>query len=186
MGKDAIYLFIGAVEKVGGRAVHLGSLDEAVTYLAEHTDGSVLLPPCPSLTRHDLAARLRQIGQEVIDEDFRSRAPAAAAGVSGANFAIAATGTVVLDSTAEPLRLATTLPERHFVLLDPRKIIADSAAAVPLLRRLHQQLPQAFLACLTGPSRTADIERVLTIGVHGPRELHVLICSGLSDNVLES
>ena len=68
---------------------------------------------------------------------------------------------MVLDSTAEPLRLATTLPLRHFVLLDPAKIVADSSAAVPLLRRLHDLRPRAFLAYITGPSRTADIERVL-------------------------
>jgi L-lactate dehydrogenase complex protein LldG len=122
----------------------------------------------------------------VVDRDFRRHAAAASAGLTGANFAIAATGTVVLESTDEALRLATTLPPVHFVLLDPRKIVADSTAAVPLLRRFHERLPQAFLAYITGPSRTADIERVLTIGVHGPKELHVLLCEGMSDDFMES
>jgi L-lactate dehydrogenase complex protein LldG len=108
------------------------------------------------------------------------------AGLSGANFAIAATGTVVLESSAEPTRLATTLPARHFVLLDPGKIVPDSRAAVPVLRQLHERLPQAFVAYITGPSRTADIERVLTIGVHGPKELHILLCAGMSADLLES
>src|SRR5690606_27604636 len=97
---------------------------------------------------------------------------AAAAGVTGANFALADTGSVVLESTDEAIRLATTLPERHFVLLDPRKILPDGLAAAPILRRFHQHSERNFLAYITGPSRTADIERVLTIGVHGPRELH--------------
>lgn len=186
MGKDAVNDFVAAFEKVGGRAVFPADLEAAAAYLAQHSGGPLLLPPSPSLLRCDFAARLNAAGCQVIARDFRAAAPSAAAGVTGVNFAIAATGTLLLDSTAEALRLATTLPERHFALLDPRKIVADSTAAVPLLRRLHQQLPQAFLACLTGPSRTADIERVLTIGVHGPRELHVLICSGLSDDILES
>jgi L-lactate dehydrogenase complex protein LldG len=178
--------FIAALEKVGGRVVHLADLDGVATYVADHVTGSVLLPPCPSLVRNALAIRLRAAGLEVVADDFRRLAPAAAAGLTGANFAIAATGTVVLESTAEALRLATTLPATHFVLLDPRKIVADSSAAVPLLRQLHHCLPQAYLAYITGPSRTADIERVLTIGVHGPKALHVLLCDGVSDDVLES
>jgi L-lactate dehydrogenase complex protein LldG len=178
--------FIGALEKVGGRAVHLADLDGVAAYVADHVSGSVLLPPCPSLVRNALAERLQAAGVAVVAADFRRLAPVAAAGLTGANFAIAATGTVVLESTAEALRLATTLPATHFVLLDPRKIVADSTAAVPLLRELHRHLPQAYLAYITGPSRTADIERVLTIGVHGPKELHVLLCEGLSADVLES
>ncbi|NJC88427.1 MAG: lactate utilization protein [Desulfuromonas sp.] len=178
--------FLAALEKVGGVAVCCGTLQQAVACLAERVRGPLLLPPSPSLQRLDLAGQLRAAGVEVVSADFHQRAPAAGAGLTGANFAIAATGTVVLESTAEATRLATTLPEQHFVLLDPRKIVADSSAAVPLLRQLHARLPQTFLAYITGPSRTADIERVLTIGVHGPKELYVLLCEGVSDDLLES
>ena len=178
--------FVAAAEKVGAVARACATLEQVVAYLAERVQGALLLPPCPSLQRLDLASRLRKAGVVVVDGDFRSRAPAAAAGLTGSNFAIAMTGTLVLESTAEAVRLATTLPETHFVLLDPRKIVADSTAAVPLLRQLHQCLPQTYLAYITGPSRTADIERVLTIGVHGPKELHILLCEGVSDDFLES
>ena len=173
--------FRGALEKVGGIAVACSGPEEVIGYLAARVRGSLLLPPCLNLQRLDFAARLRAAGVAVVDSDFRRHAPDAAAGLTGADFAIAATGTVVLESTAEAVRLASTLPPVHFVILDPRKIVADSAAAVPLLRSFHQSLPQAFLAYITGPSRTADIERVLTIGVHGPKELHVLLCAGVAD-----
>ena len=178
--------FLKALEKVGGVAVTCGMPQQVVASLAERVRGPLLVPPCPSLLRLDLANQLRAAGVEVIDADFRARAPTAGAGLTGANFAIAATATVVLESTAEALRLASTLPAVHFVLLDPRKLVADSTAAVPLLRQLHAHLPQAFLAYITGPSRTADIERVLTIGVHGPKELYVLLCAGVSDDIMES
>mgnify|MGYP001823287462 FL=1 len=130
-------------------------------------------------------ARLEAAGLDLVDEDFRSRGADAAAGLTGANFGIAATGTVVLESTDETVRITTTLPEKHFVLLDPRKILATADEAVPLLNDFHRQLPQAYLAYLTGPSRTADLERVLTIGVHGPAELHILLLEGVSEDLME-
>jgi len=173
--------FRAALEKVGGIVIDCASPGAAVDYLAQHAQGTLLIPSCPGLQHLDLANRLRTAGVEVIDADFRTHAPAAGAGLTGADFAIAATGTVVLESTVEAVRLASTLPPVHFVLLDPRKMVADSAAAVPLLRQLHARLPQLFLAYITGPSRTADIERVLTIGVHGPKELHVLLCEEVAD-----
>jgi L-lactate dehydrogenase complex protein LldG len=144
-----------------------------------------LLSPCVSLIRSGLPALLTETGAEVLQEGFREQGAAAAAGVTGANFAIAETGTVVLESTDEAVRIATTLPEKHFVVLDPRKILATADDAVPVLKTFHEKLPRAYLAYITGPSRTADIERVLTIGVHGPSELHILLLDGMSEDLLE-
>ena len=179
-------IFMAAARKVGAVVEEVADMAAAAAYVSARAGGALLFPPCPSLQRAGLADRLRASGVSVIDGELRSRGAAAAAGLSGANFAIAATGTVVLESTAEAIRLATTLPAKHFVLLDPAKIVPDSSAAVPLLRQLHARLPHTYLAYITGPSRTADIERVLTIGVHGPKELHILLCEGVSDDVLES
>ena len=177
--------FRDAAVKVGAEVHQLESVDEAAAYLAARLNGTLLYSGCPSLERAGLKAALQSTGVDCVDQGFRQAAPAAAGGVTGANFGIAATGTIVLESTDEAIRLATTLPDKHFVLLDPAKILESADAAVPLMRRFHEQLPQAYLAYLTGPSRTADIERVLTIGVHGPVELHILLLEGLSGDPLE-
>lgn len=177
--------FIAAARNVGAEVHVLADLAELVTYLDERIEGRLLLAPCPSLQRANLPAQLRSAGLDVVEDDFRTHGAAAAAGLTGANFAIAATGTVVLESTDEAVRIATTLPEKHFVLLDPRKILETADHAVPLLNDFHRQLPQAYLAYISGPSRTADIERVLTIGVHGPAELHILLLEGVSDDLME-
>ncbi len=177
--------FVEALNKVGGQVAEVATPADAAAYIAAHSAGSVLLPQQASLERAGLSEALAAAGLEVVTDAWREHAPAADAGVTGVNFALADTGSLVLDSTAEALRLATTLPERHFALLDPSKIVADSLAAVPYLRGFHERAPRNYLAYITGPSRTADIERVLTIGVHGPRELHVLLMPGLSADFYE-
>jgi len=174
--------FTRAACAVGAEVIHLTDLSQAVESIRELARGPVILPSFPSGERLELGARLKAAGLELIQNDIRGRAAQSSLGVTGANFALAATGTVVLESTPEPIRLATTLPERHVVLLDPNKILSDDLDAVPVLRRFHQNQPRNFLAYITGPSRTADIERVLTIGVHGPKQLTILLLEGQSED----
>ena len=177
--------FADAATAIGAQVETFSEVDAALAYVRERANGPVLLPAFPSGERQDLATRLRATGLEVATGDLRPVAATAAAGVTGANFALAATGSVVLESTSEAVRLATTLPERHFVLLDPAKVIADDTAAIPLIREFHHRQPRNYLAWITGPSRTADIERILTIGVHGPGELHILLVPDISEDPLE-
>ncbi len=183
--KVRISQFVESATKAGAEVLRCESPAVAADYIQGKAAGCILLPSFASAEHIGLGGLLREAGCELVEDDFRARGPAAMAGVTGANFAIADTGTVVLESTPEAIRLATTLPERHFVLVDPRKIVADGLEAAGVLRQFHQQQPRNYLAYITGPSRTADIERVLTIGVHGPRELHILLLEGLSDDPLE-
>ncbi len=180
-----IQRFCDAARLVGAEIHEVTDVTAAAECIAKRAAGPILLPPFASGLRLGLGEALRQAGARVIEGDLRPSAPSSPAGVTGANFAIAETGTVVLESTSEAVRLASTLPERHFVLLDPRKVVDDGDAAIPHLRTFHQRQERNYLAYITGPSRTADIERVLTIGVHGPRELHILLLEGLSADFLE-
>ena len=95
-------------------------------------------------------------------------------GISWAQYGIAETGTLVIDSTDEDLRLATMVSEIHIAFL-PLSGIVESAA--DLTDRLQTQMNSDghYLAMVTGASRTADIERVLALGVHGPLELHIVL-----------
>jgi len=177
--------FVSAAEAVGGQVVDCKSLKQALEYLVDKVDGPLLCPAFASGQRIKLAEKLAKAGLKPVTEDFRTHAPSARAGITGVNFAMADTGTLVLESTDEAIRLTTTLPEIQFALLDPEKILADSLEAVGPLRQLHKRDPHNYIAYITGPSRTADIERVLTIGVHGPKQLHILLVPNLSSDPLE-
>lgn len=101
----------------------------------------------------------------------REAATESRVGVSEMEWGLANTGTVVQDATDPALRLVSTLPEIHVALLPASRILPGLADVVPKLD--PGRVP--YISFITGPSRTADIERVLTIGVHGPSRLVVVV-----------
>lgn len=178
-------LFIEKARLAGAVVRECSDLSEAVDYMHSVTDGPVALPAFHSSRHHDLAGKLESGGCPLLTGNLRPAIPDAAVGITGANFGIAETGTVVLESTPEDIRLASTLPPKHIVLLDQGNILRTSLEANPLLRRFQEGKSASYLAYITGPSRTADIERVLTIGVHGPKELHILLMKDFCDDPME-
>jgi L-lactate dehydrogenase complex protein LldG len=96
-------------------------------------------------------------------------------GISQMECALADTGTLVQDSSAIEQRLVSSLPSIHIALVPTSGILPDMPT---LLERLHPK-ESAYIAMITGPSRTADIERVLTIGVHGPDRLVIVFVDEL-------
>jgi L-lactate dehydrogenase complex protein LldG len=108
----------------------------------------------------------------------RETAEAAKVGISEVEWGIAATGTLVTDATAVERRLVSTLPPVHIAILATAAIQPDMAAV--FAQANPRRIP--YLSLITGPSRTADIERVLTIGVHGPARLVIVCVDGMEDN----
>ncbi len=107
------------------------------------------------------------------DADVQTRADATV-GVTGCDGAIAQTGALVLGSRPGSPRSASLLPEVHVAVVRPEQLHEDLAAALAgggeaLLREC------SALNLVAGPSRTADIELTLTLGVHGPRRLVVVL-----------
>ncbi len=95
-------------------------------------------------------------------------------GVTLMDFGIADTGTLVLDSTSEETRLSTMLSEFHAAILPASRIRESALAMEEELTDLTREAG-SYMAFITGASRTADIERVLAMGVHGPLELHIML-----------
>ncbi len=100
----------------------------------------------------------------------RERAADSKVGISQMAWGLADTGSLFQDATDPGQRLVSTLPAQHVALLQTDRIIADLPS---LLARIDPRR-SPYLSLITGPSRTADIERVLTIGVHGPGRLIIL------------
>ncbi len=93
------------------------------------------------------------------------------AGVSRALYGLADTGSVVLAASSDEPRARSLLPAVHVTLLGEDRLLPGLAE---LFEALGDDLPSA-LAIVTGPSRSADIEQELVVGVHGPGEVHVVL-----------
>ena len=99
-------------------------------------------------------------------------------GITGADFAIADTGTLVLLSGPSQPRLTSLLPPVHIAILEKENIVLNIHALFAKLGESHEKNYDELCTCIsfiTGPSRTADIELNLTLGVHGPGRAIVLI-----------
>jgi L-lactate dehydrogenase complex protein LldG len=94
-------------------------------------------------------------------------------GITTAQAAIAETGTLVLDNSRERHRFVSLVPPVHIAIVDASRIFQTLSEAFEFLRAGQEISPAVTF--ITGPSRTADIELTLTIGVHGPQELYVIV-----------
>lgn len=164
-------------------------LGEWIMQLAgEHP--SHLIAPAVHKTREQVAALFsKEVGYElpadpdelvkVAREKLRQAFIDADIGISGANVAIADTGTLVIVSNEGNGRLVTTLPPVHIALLGIEKIVPTMDDATAILKVLPRsgtgQKITSYVSFITGPSRSADIELTLTMGVHGPREQHIIL-----------
>jgi len=101
----------------------------------------------------------------------RELAKGAKIGISQLKWGLAETGSMAQDSTDVEQRLASALCWIHVAILPTSKIIADIPA---FMTKMHPK-DIKFMTLITGASKTADIERVLAIGVHGPERL-VIVC----------
>ena len=96
-------------------------------------------------------------------------------GVTMAAFGVAETGSIVELTRQDADRLVSSLPRVHVCLVRRETVVATLAEAAPLLREAFAPAGAMTATFISGPSRTGDIEMKLTLGVHGPEVMHVVI-----------
>ena len=120
-----------------------------------------------------VGAQLEALGVHVAPYS-REAAATADLGVSAPRFAIAATGSLVHDSSIDGGRGASLVPRLHLAVLPVSAIVATTADVFATFPSRADGMP-ANLVLITGPSRTGDIEMILTVGVHGPTKVIVAV-----------
>lgn len=139
--------------------------EEVAKLLSQHLNKNV--PPDP--------AEITKIAREEMRKYFME----ADIGISGANLAVAESGTLCIVSNEGNARLATSLPPVHIAIVTTEKFVDSLEQAASLVKALiiasSGMKMTAYVSFITGPSRTTDIEKELVIGVHGPQEVHIII-----------
>ncbi|MCF8034469.1 MAG: LUD domain-containing protein [Desulfarculaceae bacterium] len=179
---DLIALFTQQARAVSATVEPVADLAAAFDYAARLTTGQggcLAAPGWGEGETESLAEACAGAGVELVTSGLRQEVGRFTVGLTRAQYGVAETGTLVLDSADEQVRLASMLSEAHVAVLPLAKVRQDMFALEEELAAILSASP-GYMAFITGPSRTADIEMVLTLGAHGPRQLHVLLLEDAS------
>ncbi len=125
----------------------------------------------------NITGRLERQGLTHIKSSDKNEFAGAGIGITGVDYAIADTGTLVLLTDGSKPRGVSLLPPVHVAIVRESDIVSNINVLFDILKQrldAGEKIPSC-MTFITGPSRTADIELNLTLGVHGPKELYVII-----------
>ncbi|HMD86278.1 MAG TPA: lactate utilization protein [Terriglobia bacterium] len=192
---DYLTKFEAGWEKVAGIAYRVSNMDELeavfrrILVLAETQ--SVALSGNPLLAELGITDRLSPLNKFVTSwppgvgvagtdalTDFNNASFAAGAGITGVDFVLAESGTLVLSSATERVQMASLAPPIHIALYRRSQLVGsldEVLARLPISNSPDCPTAGRSVVFITGTSRTADIEQILIKGVHGPREAHAIL-----------
>lgn len=175
-----------------GNEVWETDLGELLVQLAGSKPMHVIVPSI-HITQEKAAELLKKIGfmggkettaeqlLEFVRKFLRDKFIKAEVGISGGNSVAADTGAVVLVENEGNIRSATNLPDIHIAIIGVEKIMPtyiDAVSQAMVQAAYVGTYPPTYISVIASPSSTGDIEFKKLYGVHGPRELHVILYDG--------
>jgi L-lactate dehydrogenase complex protein LldG len=109
---------------------------------------------------------------QATEADFKAQA---AVGLTSCEALVARTGSLVVAPATASGRRLSIYPDQHIVLARPSQVVAEIGDALRAVQACYGENLPSMLSLTTGPSRTADIEKTLVLGAHGPRRLTLFL-----------
>jgi len=169
-----ISLFFERIEALAGKTHRAQSLEDARDYVEKVIAGRKAIASNAAVLRECRITALAGVESGVTNAaHLRELSATAAVGITGADYALADTGTLVMLASPQEARLISLLPPVHIAIVEHQRLLTGLDELLSILPRPAEQTSSMVL--ITGPSRTADIEQILVRGVHGPGEIHVVV-----------
>ena len=178
-------MFMNEITKVSGKAIILKSEDEIKDYVIrlveEHSAKSLAIWESDFLKQINLREFLENKGLKFAPPNSKEEMAEADIGITEADFGIADTGTLVLIANEKQPRSVSLIPPIHVAILQSDVILEKMEDVFVIFKNSLDETGSiakltSCITFITGPSRTGDIELNIILGVHGPKELFVLIC----------
>lgn len=163
--------FAEALVKMAGKFVYCESMDEFFGTLKSF----ILEKDWPLLYAYDSKIQILLKEGGIPFSSDRENILEAKLGITRCEFLIARLGTVMISSGITPGRKLSIYPDIHLVLAYASQLVPDLKNALHQLRKKYNNQFPSIVSLITGPSRTADIEKTLVMGAHGPKELYVFL-----------
>ena len=122
-----------------------------------------------------LEAKAEGTGIKLLRSGLRNHLGGFDTGITKAEALITDSVTCIVNSNSEEVRIGSMVAELSIMLVKKSTLLDRLEDSAPLMLDLLNRGGASYTAMITGPSRTADIERVGALGVHGPLELHIVL-----------
>ncbi len=170
-GKDLAENFKTNLEIVAGKIIRTKNIETATDELkALLAELSIEKPFC-------LDSKLKTAFKDKIDftsakKDFETLQ----VGITPCEFLVAHLGSVIISSAGDSGRRLHVFPETHIIIAHEKQLVNFLDEGMDKIQQKYKDDFPSMVTNITGPSRTADIEKTLVMGMHGPRKLFVLLC----------
>ena len=159
------------LELVAGEVIRTQNLDTATEEL------KILLAKLEIKSPHCLDLKLKEAFKEHFEftsaeKDFETMQ----AGITPCEFLVAHLGSVLISSSGDTGRRLHVYPETHIIITHEKQLVNFLDDGIEMIQKKYKGILPSMITNITGPSRTADIEKTLVMGMHGPRKLIVLLC----------
>lgn len=179
--------FVRELERVDGECMRVKNHNEAIQSILKKIESlnisKVVISQAPIIIKQGYLSEIKKVNLNKEVEEYSAKCNLKeisldSVTIVASSYLIAETGTAVFISSREQPRVLSILPETLFIIAERNQLVPDYEAIFSIMSKEKIYAGTSAITFMTGPSRTADIEKTIVKGVHGPKRVVVLLIEG--------